>query len=118
MPSTIKLIHGDFFNHIGSYDLILEQTFFCAIDPALRENYTIKMHSLLKQNGKLVGLLFNKHFDINPPFGGDIKSYKQLFENLFRIEIMEPCYNSIIPRNGTELFFKLIKKQTCKEEHS
>ncbi|MGB1246092.1 MAG: hypothetical protein ACPG39_00725, partial [Flavobacteriaceae bacterium] len=33
------LIKDDFFEHLGQYDLILEQTFFCAIDPKLREKY-------------------------------------------------------------------------------
>ena len=28
-----KLICSDFFDHSGSYDLILEQTFFCALNP-------------------------------------------------------------------------------------
>ena len=29
-----NLIQDDFFKHVGQYDLIIEQTFFCAIDPA------------------------------------------------------------------------------------
>jgi thiopurine S-methyltransferase len=32
------LIHQDFFEHEGQYDLIVEQTFFCALDPKLRED--------------------------------------------------------------------------------
>lgn len=35
---NIKIISGDFFSHKGEYDLILEQTFFCALDPELRKN--------------------------------------------------------------------------------
>ncbi|MGB1729764.1 MAG: methyltransferase domain-containing protein, partial [Crocinitomicaceae bacterium] len=31
-----QILHGDFFEHKGSYDLIIEQTFFCAINPQLR----------------------------------------------------------------------------------
>lgn len=30
-----QVFHQDFFDHTGSYDLILEQTFFCALDPSL-----------------------------------------------------------------------------------
>lgn len=37
-----QLIHGDFFEHSNTYDLIIEQTFFCAIDPSLRANYAKK----------------------------------------------------------------------------
>lgn len=110
LSPTVKIIHGDFFQHSGQYDLILEQTFFCAIDPALREKYVAKMHSLLKKEAKLVGVLFDRFFEEGPPFGGDILSYRQLFEKQFRIAIMSACYNSVTPRKGTEAFIKLIKK--------
>lgn len=36
--SNIKIVLGDFFTHTGEYDLILEQTFFCAINPNLRKS--------------------------------------------------------------------------------
>lgn len=53
------LIHDDFFKHQGQYDLILEQTFFCALDPDLRPNYVEKMHDLLAPGGRLAGVLFD-----------------------------------------------------------
>ena len=59
----VKVLHGDFFNHTGNYDLIIEQTFFCALDPTLREAYVEKMHSLLSDGGKLAGVLFNRDFN-------------------------------------------------------
>jgi len=34
-----QLLHGNFFEHIESYDLILEQTFFCSFEPS-SENRT------------------------------------------------------------------------------
>lgn len=37
-----QLIKSDFFEHNETYDLILEQTFFCAIDPSLRSDYVTK----------------------------------------------------------------------------
>ncbi len=49
-----QLIKSDFFKLDGTYDLILEQTFFCALAPELREKYVSKMHSLLSKNGKTV----------------------------------------------------------------
>ncbi|HXH19987.1 MAG TPA: hypothetical protein VNJ07_12995 [Chitinophagales bacterium] len=33
---VVRLIHRDFFKHQGRYDLIIEQTFFCAINPKPR----------------------------------------------------------------------------------
>ncbi len=108
--AAIKIICGDFFEHTGQYDLIVEQTFFCALDPSLRKNYAEKIPQLLKPEGKLTGLLFNKNFENNPPFGGSEEEYRKLFAPYFAIEIMEPCYNSIKPRAGAELFIKLRKE--------
>jgi SAM-dependent methyltransferase len=101
---SIKIITGDFFSVDEQYDLILEQTFFCAIDPSLRKKYVEKVKELLSGNGKLVGVLFNRDFDNSPPFGGHIEEYRQLFSFGLRIDILEACYNSIPARSGSELF--------------
>lgn len=106
-----KFIQTDFFTIEETFDLVLEQTFFCALDPILRANYAKKMHSILKQNGTLAGVLF--HFELTnegPPFGGSSEEYEMLFEPYFHIIKLEPCYNSIKPRAGKELFILLKKK--------
>ena len=105
------LIHEDFFEHNIQYDLIIEQTFFCALEPRLRKNYVSKMAKLLKPNGKIVGLLF--HFELTeegPPFGGSKEEYINLFEEHFTIKTLENCYNSIKPRSNRELFIIFEKK--------
>ena len=102
---SINIITGDFFEHKGQFDLILEQTFFCALDPSLRSKYVEQMHQLLKPAGKLVGVLFNKEFEGGPPFGGSKEEYEQLFSKHLRIKKMELCYNSIPQRKDAELFF-------------
>lgn len=101
----INIVTGDFFAHEGQYDLIIEQTFFCAIDPSLRSNYVAHMHKLLKPTGKLVGVLFNRSFEGGPPFSGSKEEYELLFNKHLHIKKMELCYNSIPPRQGAELFF-------------
>jgi len=106
----IKVVCDDFFSHEGEYDLILEQTFFCALDPILRESYVKKSASLLATQGKLVGLLFATHFNSEgPPFGGTELEYKKLFEPYFNILKMEACRNSIAPREGNELWIEMEK---------
>ncbi len=105
------LIQNDFFNFSGQYDLILEQTFFCALDPSLRTNYVEKVNELLTENGKLVGLLFDFPLvDEGPPFGGSVDEYMNIFCEYFIIKILEKSYNSIPDRNGKELFVKFEKK--------
>ena len=44
------------------------------------------------------------------PFGGDENEYRKLFSGLFDIRVMSPCYNSIPPRAGSELFVVMVKK--------
>lgn len=104
-PPPLHLITGDFFALTGQYDLIIEQTFFCALDPSRRKEYVEKMHSLLRPGGKLAGLLFDREFTGGPPFGGHKEEYVLLLERRLEIRTLEPCYNSIRPRAGTELFF-------------
>ena len=108
------LLHLDFFDIENSFDLILEQTFFCAIDPSLRSKYALNANRLLKENGKLTGLLFDAPMNTDlPPFGGNKKEYLEIFEPYFNIEIIERSYNSIDERSGMELFIKMIKKYTA-----
>lgn len=108
----LQIISGDFFDLKTTYDLILEQTFFCALDPTLRSAYVEKMVSLLNPDGKLVGLLFNRHFEGGPPFGGSKLEYQELFTPKFNIQTMDTAYNSIAPRAGMELFIKMTKKRS------
>lgn len=104
------LIQENFFEHQGEYDLIVEQTFFCAIPTNQRTAYAKKTAELLKANGKLVGLLFNipLHED-HPPFGGNKTEYLDYFQPYFEIKTFEAAYNSIPPRAGNELFINLKK---------
>lgn len=107
--SIIEWIEGDFFAHQGQYDYIVEQTFFCALHPSLRPAYAAHMRRLLKPGGRLFGLLFNFPLtEMGPPFGGSEAEYRNLFEGLFKIKHLEPCYNSIKPRAGREFFLELI----------
>ena len=105
------LIHQDFFEHTEKYDIIIEQTFFCALEPSLRKKYASKMLELLNPNGKIIGVLFN--FELTkegPPFGGSKEEYVKLFEEHFTVKTLENCYNSIKPRSNRELFIIFEKK--------
>ena len=94
-----------------TFDLVIEQTFFCALNPELRSNYVSKMETLLNPNGKIAGLLFDFPLtEAGPPFGGSENEYLKLFSEKFNIKTLEKAYNSIKPRKDTELFFIFEKK--------
>lgn len=103
-----QLLHGDFFSLEGSFDLILEQTFFCSFEPSQtnRSTYAGQMHRLLNPDGKLVGLWFKHPLsnDSNRPFGGTKEEYLGYLTPYFEVEVFDDCYNSIPPRMGNELF--------------
>lgn len=106
-----SFIHKNFFEHKGSYDLIIEQTFFCALEKRFRESYVKQTYQLLKNHGKLVGVLFNfQEARKEPPYGGSTEEYQSLFNPFYRIIKMDNCYNSSQSRIGKELFIKLEKK--------
>ncbi len=95
----------DFFAHEGKYDLILEQTFFCALEREQRADYVEKCHELLEEGGILAGLLWAHDWEGGPPFGGTKEEYEALFEGRFQILQLEEAKDSIPPRKGNELFF-------------
>lgn len=106
---TDHLIQDNFFDHQGQYDLVLEQTFFCALPPTaeMRQRYARKMHDLLRPGGKLVGLWFDLP-EIGapgePPYGGTRAEYLGYFRPYFDVLVLETATNSIKPRAGNELF--------------
>ena len=105
------LLQTDFFEINEKFDLVLEQTFFCALDPKFRKNYAKKMNEILNPNGKLAGLLFDDKLNTDkPPFGGNKEEYLEYFTPYFQIKTFEACFNSIVPRKDRELFMILIKK--------
>ncbi|MCB2407595.1 methyltransferase domain-containing protein [Hymenobacter lucidus] len=107
------LLEQDFFAlpTTPPYDLIVEQTFFCALEPRLRPAYARQCAALLRPGGTLMGLLFNTEFDKpGPPFGGSGAEYESYFAPYFDFVHFEPAYNSIKPRQGKELFICLKKK--------
>jgi thiopurine S-methyltransferase len=108
-----QILIGDFFSLKTPlfFDVIIEQTFFCAIDPVLRPNYVEKINEILKENAKIIGLLFNREFDTNgPPFGGTEKEYRGLFNSKFNFKKFENSLLSSLPRKEYEFWIEFIKK--------
>ncbi|MCT4580199.1 MAG: TPMT family class I SAM-dependent methyltransferase [Flavobacteriales bacterium] len=99
---------GGFFEYKGEFDYIIEQTFFCALNPSLRNDYVMKVKELLGEKGKLVGLMFHDElYKEHPPFGGYKEDYLKLFTPHFSSVEMEITQESIKERLGRELFIEI-----------
>jgi hypothetical protein len=109
---SLHVEEADFFAHEQTYDLIVEQTFFCALPPVFREKYAQQMQKLLhNENSRLVGVLFNATLNSkHPPFGGFADDYQQLLGKYLHIYKMENCHNSHPSRQNRELFVLMGKK--------
>lgn len=109
-----QLLQKDFFTLNQEFDLIIEQTFFCSFEPTQenRSHYAKKMNSLLKPNGKLVGLWFNHPLfeGAKRPFGGSKNEYLDYLSPYFETKVFELCHNSIPDRQGKELFGIFLKR--------
>ena len=112
----LNIIHGDIFDldklFTNTFDIVLEYTCFCAIDPDRRDDYIRLVNHILNPSGEFVGLLFptdeNLDSDV-PPFGVDIDSTLNLFSKYFTLVTKEIPTLSIERRKGREIFV-LLKK--------
>jgi SAM-dependent methyltransferase len=69
-----RVILGDFFTHDfapGSFDVVYERTFICALPPSRREAYRDRVAQLIPHGGSLVGLFYYNPPDLEkgPPYG-------------------------------------------------
>ena len=109
-----RILEADFLNLPGNYhlffDLIIEQTFFCALLPIQRQMYFKSMNRYLKNGAVLAGLWFNDFFNASePPFGATEAEYKKLSSECFLIKSFKVCQNSVPSRQNREWFFELVK---------
>ncbi|NOY06010.1 MAG: methyltransferase domain-containing protein [Chlorobi bacterium] len=103
----VETLNEDFF-HLpeplsGAFDLALEYTSYCAIDPARRREYVEVLVSVLKPGGVLVALLFPIGWkEGGPPHAVDVREFHSLLPS--GGEILEDYWpeDSIPPRKGRE----------------
>lgn len=108
VPDFTNFRVEEFFELEGQFDYIIEQTFFCALNPNLRNDYAQKMKTLLAPKGKLVGLMFEAElYQDHPPFGGSKLDYLSIFSPHFSSIKMNITNDSIKERLGRELFVEL-----------
>jgi len=104
---------GDFFALDLTIDLLIEQTFFAAIDPSRRTDYVHRAASLIRPGGWLIGLLFDGELNRpGPPFGATRDTYRSLFSGAFQLEELDTAQHSVDARRGMEVFVRFSVKTT------
>jgi len=86
----------------GPYDLIFENTFFCAIDPDHRDRYVEAAAGLLKPGGFLLGVFYIIQPETGPPFGATREELLDRFSRRFSL-VLDRVPRSIARREGKEL---------------
>lgn len=91
---NIFFYHIDFFNLFSQkkwrnfFDIVIEHTSFCAVNPQKRKEYVELIHYLLKPGGKLLGLFFIRPLELGgPPFGSSKEEIETLFLQFNFIEV-------------------------------
>jgi SAM-dependent methyltransferase len=102
----LEVLQADLFTltpeNAGCYDLWVEHTCFCAIDPAMRKRYVEVAAALLKPAGCLFAVFFTHGESGGPPFDVQRAEIESLFSARFEIERLEPVTNSVPSRQGEE----------------
>jgi len=109
-----RAVLSDFFlldgTHDAAYDLMLEQTFFCAIRPEERDRYVATARRVLKPGGVLAGLFYETGEPGGPPFNTTDEDVVRHFSPFFEIERLEKCDHSIERRQDKEWLALMRKK--------
>jgi methyl halide transferase len=109
-----RVLHQDFFcldnSHDGIYDLVLEQTFFCAIAPRQRKDYVLNVMRILKPGGILVGLFYQTDKEGGPPYNTTREDIEVNFAKNFKIQELNKTSLSAEQRKDKEWLGILKKK--------
>jgi len=100
----------------GSFDGLVEHTFYCAIDPALRSRYVDMAANLLRPGGHLIGAVFigdpgSDYLNrVEPPFFTTVDEFTKGFRAKFDIEILNPSNSAVDGRKEFEYSAVLKRK--------
>ncbi|MBS2029334.1 MAG: methyltransferase domain-containing protein [Deltaproteobacteria bacterium] len=103
---TARFIQADVLTLPGEnapWDLWVEHTCFCAIDPSQRDAYVEAAHRSIAPNGKLLALFYAHKREGGPPFATTRAEVEKRFGARFELVSMEVPPDSIERRRGEEL---------------
>jgi SAM-dependent methyltransferase len=89
--------------HPGRFDVIVEYTCYCAIDPARRAEYAASLRAALRPGGVLVALLFPVEArEGGPPFSVTEDEIRTVLGRGLRLDRLETPKSSVPARLGRE----------------
>jgi len=116
MKINIQTLRCDFFDLNKlidiEFDFIVEYTFFCAINPLKRLEYSNIVHNLLKKSGLLIALFLPLNKDIKesgPPFSVSKLDIENTFSKKFELVKTFKHKLSIDKRKDNEQYFEYKK---------
>lgn len=105
--NQVDWLQGNLFqlpNHLLSqFDYVVEHTCFCAIHPDDRQQYVQSVASLLKPQGKYLGLFWAFVDPDGPPWPSHEDELKSLFGKHFQVEKLYRPQNSVQTRLNQEI---------------
>lgn len=113
---NLTFVEADLFNlsreHFGQYDMVFEHTFFCAIEPAKRQEIIHLYRKLLAPNGHLLGIFMMGEPFSGPPFSSTEWEMRERLKTDFEFLYWTRWKTSIPDRLGRELVVYARKKST------
>lgn len=95
----------------GAFDIFLEQTCLCALDPGSRSDYEALAHRMLKSGGKFMGVFMEVPWEGGPPFSCPPNLVQALFGPARWDKAgLEPVHPRNPARPGSEYTLRLIKR--------
>lgn len=88
----------------GTFDVIIEHTCFCAIDPHRRKEMVKLWRRLLHEEGQLMAVFFAMLKRAGPPYGSSEWEIRELLKDSFQFLFWGRWRKSIPRREGRELF--------------
>ena len=105
---NIRWVQADIFKldstYYQAYDIVVEHTCFCAIDPARRSELVKLWNRVLVPGGFLLGVFFVMERRSGPPFGSTEWELRERLKKYFQFSYWNRFRSSIQKRNGKELF--------------
>ncbi len=105
---TATFVHTDFFHFAAqpenqeSFDIAVEHTCYCAIDPKRRDAYLDALLRIMRPGGLFVGLFWACGLAGGPPFTTDRAELENRFLSKLIDGGIEEARDSVSPRAGAE----------------